>query len=158
MTRANSPSGQGSACLDLAAEVLDKTDCLVLDVQLPGKSRLELQAESIKAKKTCPTVFISSFQDESIRTRAIENGANDFLGKPLNIDRLLEIVDAAISNSNSNSTAWALVKTTGKFDDRKIKFAIYYLPVAKFSCRSLPSASGIQVNSQSSAASTFTTS
>lgn len=155
MTHAHSPSGQGSACLDLAADVLDKTDCLVLDVQLPGKSRLELQAESIKAKKTCPTVFISSFQDESIRTRAIENGAIDFLGRPLNIDRRLELVDAAISDSNS--TAWALVKTTGKFDDRKIKFAIYYLPVAKSSCRSLPSASGIQVNSQSSAASTFTT-
>jgi len=87
----------------LAADVQDKTDCLILDVRLPGKSGLELQTELIEAKKTCPIVFISSFQDESIRTRAIENGAIDFLGKPLNIDRLLELVEAAISDSNSTA-------------------------------------------------------
>ena len=85
----------------LAADVLDKTDCLILDVQLPGKSGLELQAELIKSKQTCPIVFITSFQDEPLRARAIENGAIDFLGKPLNIDRLLELVDAAISDSTA---------------------------------------------------------
>ena len=85
----------------LAADVLDKTDCLILDVQLPGKSGLELQADLIKARKICPIVFISSFQDDSIRTRAIENGAIDFLGKPLDIDRLLELVEAAISDSTA---------------------------------------------------------
>ena len=82
----------------LDADAVEVTDCLVLDVNLPGKSGLELQSELIAAEKTCPVLFISSFKDESIRTRALEQGAIDFLGKPLDIDLLLSLVEAAISN------------------------------------------------------------
>ena len=80
----------------LNANVADITDCLILDVQLPGKSGLELQSELIAGDKHCPIVFITAFDDDSNRSKALDGGAIDFLGKPLDIDRLLEVIEQAL--------------------------------------------------------------
>jgi FixJ family two-component response regulator len=81
----------------LNANAADKTDCLILDVNLPGKSGLELQAELIVADNHCPIVFITAFDDDHARTKALEDGAIDFLGKPLDVDQLLKIIERALS-------------------------------------------------------------
>ena len=51
--------------LDVGA--VDRTDCLILDVHLPGKSGLELQAELAATNKDCPIVFITAHEDEHAR-------------------------------------------------------------------------------------------
>ena len=81
----------------LDANAADQTDCLILDVHLPGKSGLELQAELIAAGGHCPIVFITAFADDRGRAKALENGAIDFLGKPVDVDLLLKVIEQALS-------------------------------------------------------------
>jgi FixJ family two-component response regulator len=80
------------------AEITAETDFLILDVNLPGKSGLELQAELVAADAHCPILFITAYEDESARRRAIEGGAIDFLGKPLDVDRLLDLIGDVLSD------------------------------------------------------------
>ena len=71
------------------------SDCLILDVHLPGMSGLELQAELSRSHHRCPIVFISAFSDENARDEAVRNGAIEFLPKPLDSEVLLNIIGQA---------------------------------------------------------------
>lgn len=81
----------------LNAKAADNTDCLILDVHLPGKNGLELQTELASADKGCPIVFITAYEDEHARRKALEDGAIDFLGKPLDVEHLLGIIEQTLS-------------------------------------------------------------
>jgi FixJ family two-component response regulator len=65
--------------------------CLILDVQLPGISGMDLQQELIKANIHIPTIFTTGYGDIRMSVRAIQAGAAEFLTKPINH---LELVDA----------------------------------------------------------------
>ena len=91
----------GSAEDFLDSSALDGSDCLILDVHLPGMSGLELQAELSRSRHRCPIVFISAFSDENARIEAVRNGAIEFLPKPLDSEHLLNIIDQAVGASPS---------------------------------------------------------
>ena len=76
-----------------------KTDCLILDVDLPGLSGPELQTKLSKAEERVPIVFITAFEDERTRDAALESGARAFLHKPLDSDRLLEVLEDVLSGA-----------------------------------------------------------
>lgn len=84
----------------LEADVMGETDCLILDVHLPGKSGLQLQQELILSDKCCPIVFISAFSDEQARKQALESGAIDFLGKPIDFELLLTTINKLLAKKN----------------------------------------------------------
>ena len=81
----------------LNANAVNETDCLILDVHLPGKSGLELQAELLASERCCPIVFITAYDDEGARMKALEFGAVDFLRKPLDAERLLKIIEKVLA-------------------------------------------------------------
>lgn len=83
----------------LDAGAVEKTDFLILDVDLPGKSGLEVQAELVAADRRCPTVFITAFDDDVARSKALEDGAIDFLGKPLDVGHLLDLIEHALRDT-----------------------------------------------------------
>jgi FixJ family two-component response regulator len=88
------------AVFDSAAEFLesekpDAPACLVLDLQLPGTSGLELQQQLI-AGEAIPIIFISGHGDIPSSVRAMKAGAVEFLPKPFNEQELLQAVGAAI--------------------------------------------------------------
>mgnify|MGYP001826511776 CR=1 FL=1 len=85
-----------SADAFLEADVLDETECLVLDVHLPGMSGLALQEELVRIGAACPIVFITAFDEERPRSKAMAAGAIEFLHKPLEIDRLIGAISKAI--------------------------------------------------------------
>lgn len=66
------------------------SDCLILDVHLPGLSGVELQARLRDAGSSLPIIFITAFESERARTEALEAGASAFLKKPLDGLRLLD--------------------------------------------------------------------
>jgi len=70
----------------------DTPGCLVLDVRLPGKSGLDLQAELNQADFQMPIVFISGHADVPMSVRAIKAGAVEFLVKPFREQELLDAV------------------------------------------------------------------
>lgn len=70
--------------------------CLVVDVWMPGRSGLDLQAELNEAGSRIPIVFVSGHADVHTSVRAMKSGAFDFLTKPVRHAELLSVVRSAI--------------------------------------------------------------
>ncbi len=73
----------------------DAAGCLILDVQMPGLSGLDLQGELKEAGIHLPVIFITGHGDIPTTVRAMKAGAAEFLTKPFGEQELL----AAISQS-----------------------------------------------------------
>ncbi|HEX4229471.1 MAG TPA: response regulator [Bryobacteraceae bacterium] len=82
----------------LASERVDGTDCLILDVFLPGMSGFELQNHLNAERRRIPIVFITAHSDESSRQRALNAGAIDFLGKPVRRESLFKAIQSAFQH------------------------------------------------------------
>lgn len=85
----------GSASEFLESEKPDAPACLVLDLQLPGVSGLELQKQ-LSEGDTPPIIFISGHGDVPSSVRAMKAGAIEFLSKPFDDQELLRAIHAAI--------------------------------------------------------------
>jgi FixJ family two-component response regulator len=72
-------------------------NCLLLDVEMPGMSGLELQNRLRALGSTIPIVFVSGCADDRVSTMAVEAGAHDFLTKPINSAQLLRSINAAMA-------------------------------------------------------------
>ena len=79
----------GSAEEFLDAEASRASVCLILDVNLPGMSGLELQQLLSAQKHEVPIIFMSAQADEATQRRALNAGAVGFLRKPFSIESLL---------------------------------------------------------------------
>jgi FixJ family two-component response regulator len=80
----------------IASDSADETDCLILDVGLPGMSGPDLQQELIRHGKAIPIVFITAQGDKSLRPRLLALGAVACLFKPFSDDALLAAVETAL--------------------------------------------------------------
>lgn len=85
-----------------AREFLDhrravKCGCLVLDLQLPGLSGIELQQELIANNVDLPIVFMTGHGDIPTTVEAMKLGAIDFLPKPVDTKKLVDTVRDAIN-------------------------------------------------------------
>jgi FixJ family two-component response regulator len=83
----------------LESDTLDHTQCLILDVAMPGLSGPDLQRELQRRKQRTPIIFITAQADETLRQRLIERGAVDCLFKPFNETALLGAIHAALRRS-----------------------------------------------------------
>ena len=81
----------------LASPRPDAPSCLVLDVQLPGLSGLDLQHELAKAGAQIPIIFITGHGDIPMSVRAMKAGAIEFLTKPFRDEDLLNAIEQAIN-------------------------------------------------------------
>jgi DNA-binding NtrC family response regulator len=81
----------------LAHPQADAPSCLVLDVQLPGLSGLDLQQELAKADIQTPIIFLTGHGDIPTSVRAIKAGALEFLTKPFNDEDLLDAIQQGIA-------------------------------------------------------------
>ena len=88
--------GFASAEEFLKSNQLANTDCLILDVRMPGMSGLDLQRHLVSASAEIPIVFITSHADDDAETRALRAGAIAFLYKPCREETLLEAIDSAL--------------------------------------------------------------
>jgi FixJ family two-component response regulator len=74
----------------------DSPACLILDLQLPGMSGLDLQRE-IAGGDAPAIVFVTGHGDVPSSVRAMKAGASEFLLKPFDDQELLRAIDAAIA-------------------------------------------------------------
>jgi DNA-binding NtrC family response regulator len=79
--------------------------CLVLDVNLPGLSGLEVQQQLLELEMQVPIVFITGHVDIPTSVRAMKSGALEFLTKPLDGDALLGAVRQAVERSSKGAGA-----------------------------------------------------
>jgi FixJ family two-component response regulator len=85
----------------LAHPRVDAPSCLVLDVQLPGLSGLDLQKQMAEVNLEIPVVFITGHGDIQMSVRAMKAGAVEFLTKPLADRDLLEAIQQAIKRDRA---------------------------------------------------------
>ena len=77
-------------------------DCLIVDLQMPEMTGLELQAELTHAGARIPTIVITAHHDAGLRERCLTAGAADYLVKPLDDVVLLASIDSAIGRAEFN--------------------------------------------------------
>ena len=105
----------GSATDFVTADRPDAPACLILDLQLPDVSGLELQKHLAEGDAP-PIVFITGHGDVPSSVKALKAGAIDFLSKPFGADELLRAVDAAIAQDRAVRLKRAEhVELTGRF-------------------------------------------
>ncbi len=80
----------------LASEFLDRTQCLLLDITMPGMSGPELHQELARQRRSIPVVFITANADDSVRPQLLEAGAVGCLFKPFTDSALLDAVTTAL--------------------------------------------------------------
>ncbi len=79
----------------LASAIVDQTDCLILDLNMPGMGGLGLLRDLKQNNRKLPVVFITAHQDDALRERLLRQGAIDCLYKPFSDTALL----AALKNA-----------------------------------------------------------
>ncbi|PZM15398.1 response regulator [Rhizobium tubonense] len=80
----------------LASTSLGKSDCLILDIGMPGMSGPELQTELNRRGQRTPIVFITALKDEAVRLQLMARGAVDCVFKPFSADTLQKALETAL--------------------------------------------------------------
>ena len=80
----------------LESQLVGRTQCLVLDVAMPGMSGLDLQQELMRRRREIPIVFITATGDQAIGPRVLAQGAVACLSKPFSEPALLHALKAAL--------------------------------------------------------------
>lgn len=89
----------GDTALDLIRGDLGPDLVLILsDINMPGMSGIELLRHIRAARPNLPVFMITAYDDEATHAEAMENGANDYIGKPIDFSALKERI-LALRNS-----------------------------------------------------------
>jgi len=85
-----------SAASLLSSDWRARTSCLIVDVQMPGMTGLELHAQLAAAGEAIPTILITAHPHDSMRIRALQAGVLGYLAKPIIEDDLLRCIRRAV--------------------------------------------------------------
>lgn len=85
-----------ASCADArAALATSKFDAIVLDLMLPDGSGLDLLREIRAAGDLTPIVLLTALDRVADRVKGLDTGADDYVGKPFDLDELVARVRAA---------------------------------------------------------------
>jgi FixJ family two-component response regulator len=85
-----------SAEAALEAGVAAASDCLILDVNLPGMSGFDLYRRLASAGEELPAIFITAHDEPAVREEAERLGASSYLPKPFSGRTLLDAVTRTV--------------------------------------------------------------
>jgi FixJ family two-component response regulator len=91
----------GTAQEFLRSQRPDLPGCVVLDVELPGLSGLDLQRELAAHGVKLPIIFITGYGDIPMSVRAMKAGATEFLTKPFRDQDLLDAIQQALERDRA---------------------------------------------------------
>jgi FixJ family two-component response regulator len=87
---------------------VERSECVLLDLKMPGMDGLEVQRRLIGSGTRVPIIFISAHDDAGTKKRAIQAGAVDFLHKPFEAGGLLATIKTALNCAVAGSEAHVL--------------------------------------------------
>jgi FixJ family two-component response regulator len=79
---------------------IERTACVITDVEMPGVSGLDLQDHLLARGHRMPVILITAYPDERHRSRALGAGAVGFLSKPFDEQVLIDCLARAIGAAN----------------------------------------------------------
>lgn len=80
----------------------EKRGCILLDVQMPKLTGLELQSFLAEVGSILPIIFVTGYSDTPTTVRAVKAGAEDFLIKPVSSEQIIEAIERAMMRFDSN--------------------------------------------------------
>ncbi len=80
----------------LASGSVGDTNCLILDVAMPGMTGPELQRELVRRGQSIPIIFITAHKEDTMRPRLLRQGAVDCLFKPFSEAALQKALNSAL--------------------------------------------------------------
>lgn len=86
----------------LQSDAPSRPGCLILDVQMPGMTGLELQQLLNARESMLPVIFLTAHGSVDMAVSALHEGAVDFEQKPIRIDRFLPAVARAVEHDLKN--------------------------------------------------------
>jgi FixJ family two-component response regulator len=87
-----------SAADFLASPHLGETACLIADVQMPAMTGPELYRHLITSGCEIPTILVTAYFDDRVRTRALKDGVVCYLQKPVDEEHLLGCLHEALQS------------------------------------------------------------
>ena len=87
----------------LSSPYLDEASCLIVDVNMPRMSGLDLQSRLREKGRTLPIIFVTAYPEERARARALKGGAIGYLDKPFDSRTLIEYLDVALRRDGSKT-------------------------------------------------------
>jgi len=85
-----------SAEAALASPALEKADCIVSDIKMPGMDGEQFLAEALRRAIAAPVVMVTGHGDIAMAVRCLKNGAYDFVEKPFEDDVMLATIGRAV--------------------------------------------------------------
>jgi len=85
----------------------DVAGCIILDVQLPDTSGLDIQVALAERAVLLPIIFMTGHGQIPDTVRAMQRGAVDFLTKPVDADVLLAAISRALAQDSASRAARA---------------------------------------------------
>jgi DNA-binding NtrC family response regulator/class 3 adenylate cyclase len=95
--------------------------CVILDVELPGLSGLDLQRELAEAGIAIPIIFLTGHGSIPMSVKAMKAGAVEFLTKPFDEGDLLNAIQQAVSGAHSEELETANGSTDIVGESRVLK-------------------------------------
>jgi FixJ family two-component response regulator len=86
----------------LESSHLDRTACLISDVQMPGMNGIELQSRIRALGCKAAVIFVTAYLDERSRARAFEEGAVGFLEKPFEGRAMIGLIEKALGGNRQS--------------------------------------------------------
>jgi FixJ family two-component response regulator len=86
----------------LASPDIRDTSCLIADLHMPQMSGVELHRRLVESGNGIPTILITAYPDESVRSRALADGVICYLSKPFDEDVLLGCVRSALEQAEAD--------------------------------------------------------
>jgi DNA-binding response OmpR family regulator len=82
----------------IAAFAAERPDCVILDVNMPGKDGFEV-ARRVRASSGAPIIFLSARAEEMDKVLGLELGGDDYVAKPFSPRELVSRVKAVLRRS-----------------------------------------------------------
>ena len=86
-----------SSFLEVLARV--QAGCLITDIRMPGMDGLELLRRVKRERPLLPVIMMTGHGDVPLAVEAMKLGANDFIEKPFEDQRLVDIIRAAMTSA-----------------------------------------------------------
>jgi len=98
----------------------NRYDLYLLDINLPDISGLDLLKEIRNATDETPTIFLTSFKDKETLKEGFENGADDFMTKPFDMDELILRINSLMKRVKKQNHI-ILENVEFNFDNKEVK-------------------------------------
>jgi two-component system nitrogen regulation response regulator GlnG len=106
LARENLPCKAFGTAQDVLTELEhDSPQVLISDIRMPGRSGIELLREVKRKHPALPVIVMTAFSDLESAVSAFQGGAFEYLPKPFDVDKAVELIRRAVDESVRESTA-----------------------------------------------------